>query len=298
MPNFPAKSPASTRILPGLRDIVANYDVILCDIWGVLHDGEKHFPAAADALSRARASGIKVVLITNAPRPHGPIRAQLDHLRVPRDAYDDLVTSGDTTVALIAAHGRDKCFHIGPPRDLTLFDEVPALTGHRLELTSLDNSDYAVCTGLFDDDTETPGDYAARFAAMLARKMPMICANPDLVVHRGATLLYCAGALAKLYEEMGGTAIYAGKPHGPIYERALQLAGARQGARVLAIGDALATDILGAHRQGFDALFATHGIHRHDLHPGGVRTLDGGRLAALLAGGGLCPEMAMAELAW
>lgn len=293
-----AKTPAATRILPGLRDVAARYDVILSDIWGVLHDGEKHFPAAADAVTRARAAGVKVVLITNAPRPHGPIRAQLDHFHVPKTAYDNLVTSGDTAVALIATHGRDKVFHIGPPRDLTLYDEVPPLTGHRPELTCLEDADYAVCTGLFDDDAETPENYRVRLEAMLARKMPMICANPDLVVHRGATLLYCAGALAKFYEEMGGTAIYAGKPHGPIYDRALKLAGAGPAARVLAIGDALATDIEGAKRQGFDALFVTHGIHRHALHPGGDRTLDAGRLAALLEGGGPCPEMAMTELVW
>ena len=293
-----ANPPAAARILPGLRDIVASYDVILSDIWGVLHDGETHFAAAADALSRARAAGAKVVLITNAPRPHGPIRAQLDHFHVPRAAYDDLVTSGDTTVALIAAHGRDKCFHIGPPRDLMLYDAVPAMTGRRPELTALEHADYAVCTGLFDDDAETPENYRARFEAMLARKMPMICANPDLVVHRGATLLYCAGALAQLYEEMGGTAIYAGKPHGPIYGRALQLAGAGPDARVLAIGDALATDIKGANRQGFDALFVTHGIHRHALHPGRDMVLDPARLHGLLEGGDLWPEMAMAELLW
>ena len=289
-------SPPPIRILAGLREIAPHYGAVLCDIWGVVHDGETRHAGATDALARVRAEGGKVVLITNAPRPHGPIRAQLDELLVPHSAYDAIVTSGDVTVDLIAQQGGRPAFHIGPPRDLALFEEVAEATGARAPLAGLQEAAYCVCTGLFDDDVETPEDYRARLGIMLARKMPMICANPDIVVHRGSTLLYCAGALAQLYETMGGVAIYAGKPHAPIYARALALAGAQ--ASVLAIGDAAATDLRGAQEQGLDALFVTHGIHRRELHHGGAGALDSARLEAFAQAKGLSPRYAMARLCW
>ena len=290
--------PASTtRILSGLSAIAPDYDVILSDIWGVVHDGRWHFPAAAAALAKFRAGGGRVVLITNAPRPHGPIRDQLDELGVPRNAYDDMVTSGDATIALIGERAGQSLHHIGPPRDLALFDQAGSVTGHRPRLAAMDEADYVVCTGLFDDDTETPGDYDASLRLMLARGLVMICANPDIVVHRGDTLLYCSGALAQRYQQMGGQVLLAGKPYAPIYEMALKRAD-RPGARVLAIGDAMATDILGAHHQNIDALFVTHGIHREKLHANGEVLLNPALLQEFLAEGALRPRYAVSQLKW
>ena len=287
-----------TRILPRLRDIASAYDVILCDIWGVLHNGERHFRSAANALIRFRSGGGRVVLITNAPRPTGPIREQLDQLLVPRAAYDEMVTSGDVTLALIGARGKQKIHHIGPPRDLSLFDEVAGMTGAAATLRPLDQADYVVCTGLFDDERETPADYQGTFDTMLARRLPMISANPDIVVHRGSALIYCAGALAQAYAAMGGPVQQAGKPFAPIYDQALRLAGAADKSRVLAIGDALATDMAGAWLAGIDGLFITLGIHRHDLHGADMGALAPGSLERLLAQGEHAPRYAMPALVW
>ena len=288
--------PCSTAILPGLHALAADYDVILSDIWGVLHDGIRHFADAADALTRFRASGGKVVLITNAPRPKGPIIAQLDQLGVPRAAYDGIVTSGDATLAFIAARGSQSIYHIGPERDLTLFETAEAVTGTRPQLKSLETADYVVCTGLFDDEHEVPEDYRATLQTMLARSMPMICANPDIIVHRGDVLLYCSGALAQMYQAMGGAIILAGKPYAPIYDMCLELSG-RPTGRVLAIGDAMATDMLGAHRQKMDGLFVTHGIHRDRLHGEGEVLLPA-TLTRFLASHEIVPRYAINRLRW
>ncbi len=296
-----------TPILSGLSEVADRYDVILSDVWGVLHDGTRAFPGPADALTRFRAGGGTVVLITNAPRPNAPIRAQLDALGVPRSAYDDLVTSGDSTVALIAAHGEGPFYHIGPDRDRALMDEVHAKTGRRPALGALHESAHVICSGLFDDRTETPDHYEPTYAAMRARGVAMICANPDVVVHVGDELIFCAGALAERYEALGGTVLYAGKPHAPIYDLALSLAaearrghadgGAVEAARVLAIGDGLRTDVAGAVRRNLDCLFITNGIHRDDTGPGDGR-LDPAALDRFLAAAPHRPTAAMADLAW
>jgi HAD superfamily hydrolase (TIGR01459 family) len=190
--------------------------------------------------------------------------------RVPPEAFDAVVTSGDVTIGLMERETGDRVLHIGPERDLSLFDAVAEATGAQLRLVSLADAQYALCTGLRDDETETPDDYEPELQAMAVRAMTMICANPDIVIHRGETLVHCAGALARRYEDLGGSVVYAGKPHGPIYDRALALAERARGApversRVLAIGDGMKTDIMGATRAGLDALFVTGGIHR-SLH--------------------------------
>jgi HAD superfamily hydrolase (TIGR01459 family) len=266
-----------------------------------VHDGRRSFPAACDALSRFRAGGGTVVLITNAPRPNAPIREQLDHLHVQRDAYDAVVTSGDVTIELIRARGSAAVHHIGPSRDLVLFDEVAKLLGGPPPNVSLDRASYVLCTGLFDDTRETPADYDATFSTMLVRQMPMVCANPDLVIHRGQDLIYCAGALADRYEKMGGEAVYAGKPHGPIYTEALARARAIRGAsfdksRVVAIGDAMRTDVAGALAQGIDALFVASGIHRDEI--GGVGALDAAAFEQFAARHGQRPTAIIEALIW
>jgi HAD superfamily hydrolase (TIGR01459 family) len=258
------------RQINGLGEISDRYDAILCDIWGVLHNGVASFAPAAKALASFRRRGGAVVLISNAPRPSPPIRRQVLRLGVPEDAIDAIVTSGDVTIGLMEDEAGDRVLHIGPERDLSLFDAFAEATGRRPRLVALEDAQYALCTGLRDDESETPDDYKPELSAMAARGMTMICANPDIVIHRGETLIYCAGALARRYEELGGKVVYAGKPHAPIYARALALAEKARGAaidknRVLAIGDGMKTDIAGAARAGLDALFVTGGIHR-SLH--------------------------------
>ena len=271
-------------------------------MWGVVHNGVELFPQAAEALGRFRARGGTVVLITNAPRPAGPIIRQLDELGAPRDAYDAIVTSGDVTLALMAERGAAPVHHIGPARNLSLFEELAATTSLVPPRVHLADAAYVLCTGLFDDEAETPEDYDAAFAEMAAREMPMVCANPDLVVHRGERLLPCAGALATRFESMGGSVIYAGKPHPPIYAQALGLAARARGepvdrARVLAIGDAIRTDIAGAARLGIDTLFVTNGIHRDEFaHP--ELGLDLVRYRRFAAEAAHRPRVAILELVW
>jgi HAD superfamily hydrolase (TIGR01459 family) len=294
-----------TKAVPaiaGLGEIAARYDVVLSDIWGVVHNGLESFAAAADALIRFRRGGGTVVLITNAPRPGAPIREQLDHLNVPRAAYDDIITSGDVTMALIAARGSAPLHLIGPPRDLSLVESAARLSpAAPARLTDLAHADYVLCTGLFDDESEVPADYDATLAAMRARRLTMICANPDLVVERGDSLIYCAGALAQRYEEIGGPTVYAGKPYPPIYARALELARIARGKtfgerRVLAIGDAMRTDVAGAVAAGIDILFVTGGIHREDLHGDGL--LAAAALEQFSIRHGLWPTAAIRDLVW
>ena len=279
-----------------------DYEVVLSDVWGVLHDGRRAFPRPAEALTRFRAGGGTVVLITNAPRPNGPIRQQLDALGVPRSAYDDIVTSGDSTVALIAARGEGPFYHIGPPRDLALLDEVRSKTDRTPLLSDIADAAHVICSGLFDDASETPESYDATYAAMRARGLDMICANPDIVVHVGETLIFCAGALAERFEALGGVVHYAGKPHAPIYDLAIAVAEAARGApvdrrKVLAIGDGMRTDIAGACRQGLDSLFVSGGIHRAETTTasGG---LDPEALATFLAQAPHRPTAALADLVW
>jgi HAD superfamily hydrolase (TIGR01459 family) len=258
------------RRISRLSEISDRYDAILCDIWGVLHNGLTSFPPASKALVSFRSRGGAVVLISNAPRPSPPIQSQVLKLGVPPKAFDSVVTSGDVTIELMERQAGDRILHIGPERDLSLFDAAMEATGARPKLVSLEDAQYALCTGLRNDETETPDDYEPELRAMAIRRMMMICANPDIVIHRGDTLVYCAGALARRYEELGGSVIYAGKPHAPIYDRALALAERVRGSpldkrRVLAIGDGMRADIVGAMRAGLDALFVTGGIHR-SLH--------------------------------
>jgi HAD superfamily hydrolase (TIGR01459 family) len=294
--------PASVPSIGGLSEIAGRYDVILSDIWGVVHNGQQSFAPATDALAQFRRGGGTVVLITNAPRPSAPIRAQLDQLAVRRDCFDQMVTSGDVTIRLIVARGAAPIHHIGPPRDLSLVEaSAQTSTAAAPKLVPLERAAYVLCTGLFDDEHETPADYDATFAVMRERRMPMICANPDLVVQRGDDLIYCAGALAQRYEQMGGETIYAGKPHPPIYAQALEMASAVRGqrvddSRVLAIGDAMRTDVAGAVARGIDVLFVTAGIHGEELH--GDRPMAAAAMEQFSAQHGLWPNAAIRDLVW
>lgn len=247
------------RTIASLAEISDRYAVILCDVWGVVHNGIHAFAAATQALGAARARGAAVILITNAPRPCQVIEEHLAALGVPASAFDRVVTSGDVTRELIAA-GPRRIFHLGPERDISIFD------GLDVELVEEFEASAVVCTGLYDDETETPDDYAELLRRLRARNVPLVCANPDIVVERGHRLVWCAGALARDYAMLGGSVLIAGKPHAPIYAAALKAAGEILGRDVgrsetLAIGDGMLTDIKGAADYGLAALYVSGGIH-------------------------------------
>ena len=282
-------------LLPHFSEIAPNYDVILSDVWGVVHNGVQAFPAACDALMRARARGAAVIFITNAPRPNEAVGRMLDRLHVPRETYDAMASSGDVTRAVIKARRGQSLCHIGPERDHSVF------AGLDVTFETLERADYVVCTGPYDDEVEGPEDYRDRLKTMLARKLFMVCGNPDVVVERGDKLVYCAGAIADLYQTMGGEVLYAGKPYKPIYEMALDLAKKARGrdvpaSRVLAIGDSVRTDLKGARTMGVDFLFITSGIHAEEV--GGRDTPDAKALASVFAAAGDKPKAVMRQLAW
>jgi HAD superfamily hydrolase (TIGR01459 family) len=293
------------RLVTRLDEVSAERDVILCDVWGVVHDGRRAFAPACAALTTFREQGGVVILLTNAPRPSDAVAAQLASLGVPDDAFDAIVSSGDVTLECVAALGPVPLCHIGPARDRVLFDTLARRTGRAPVLVPPDEAGHVVCTGLYDDETETPADYHERLAAMAQRGLVMICGNPDRVVHVHTREIWCAGALADVYSQMGGTVIQAGKPYGPIYQRALEVAARLLGrpadpARILAIGDGLHTDVAGARIAGLDALFITMGIHREALHPvdasGQPAPLDSARLAHLLEAEGALPPWPLAAM--
>ena len=275
-----------------LSDLVDGVEVILSDIWGVVHNGLESFPEACEALHTYRQRGGTVILITNAPRPADSVQRQLRKLGVADETYDAIVSSGDLTRNFVADHPGKKIFWIGPERDSSIHRGLDAV------MAPLEQADYIVCTGLFDDETESAEDYRAMMLQAREHKLPLICANPDIVVERGDRLIYCAGAIAELYRELGGEAIFYGKPHRPIYERAMALATERRGKptsldRVLAIGDSVRTDLTGALGFGIDCLFLTRGIHSEEFE--GIDQLDPASVKELF---GHPPRALMRELRW
>jgi len=282
----------SLRFAERLSELVDGVEVILSDIWGVVHNGLEAFPEACEALHTYRQRGGTVILITNAPRPADSVQRQLRKLGVADEIYDAIVSSGDLTRHFVADHPGKKMFWLGPERDSSIYrglDAVPA---------PLEQADYIVCTGLFDDETESAEDYRATMLQARERKLPLVCANPDIVVERGDRLIYCAGAIAELYRELGGEVIFYGKPHRPIYDRAMALASERRGSpapldRVLAIGDSVRTDLTGAHGFGIDCLFVTRGIHSEDFE--GIDQFDPASVKELF---GHPPKALMRELRW
>lgn len=280
------------RFEPLARD----YDVVLCDVWGVVHNGLAAFPAACDALMRFRAEGGTAMLITNAPRSGEAVARILDRLKVPRQAYDAITSSGDVTRGIVKTRLAESVFHLGPERDLSIF------AGLDVKFAPPEAADYVVCSGLFDDTIETPEDYRELLQALRARSRFMVCANPDIVVERGDTLVYCAGALADAYAELGGDVLYCGKPHPPIYELALATAAGLRNAktlsnqRVLAIGDSVRTDLKGAAALGLDCMFITSGIHAEEY--GSREAPDLAALATMFAAAGVKPRGVMRELIW
>ena len=256
------------RYVDHLRDLVGEVDVLFSDIWGVVHNGVAAFPEACAALRTARDQGRTVVMITNAPRPADSVQRQLRQFGVPDDCYDAIVSSGDLTRHYVADHPGQSVFWLGPQRDNSIYRGLDTV------LTPLDQADYIICTGPFDDETECAEDYRGLMEQALARRLTLVCANPDIVVERGDRLIYCAGAIAELYREIGGEVIFYGKPHLPIYQRAAAIAESLRGAptspaRVLAIGDSVRTDLIGAQSFGVECLFVTRGIHAEAFNGSG-----------------------------
>lgn len=296
MPNF-MDMPAlpAPKIINGLADIAGDYKALLCDAWGVIHNGVVLFPGVEEAMVNFRKSHGPLFILTNAPRLSDVIPAQLDRLGLSREAYDGIVTSGDATRSAIEAYAGQKGFKLGPGKDDTLFGALD------IEFVPMAKAQFILCTGLFDDATETPDDYVEMLTEAKEMNLPMVCANPDIVVRRGDQMIYCGGALAQLYEELGGNSILSGKPHAPIYELARERIAAIddtiEPTETLCIGDGLQTDILGANKNDLDVVFVAEGIFSDDArNEDGV--LDPAKVAALLQEHGVHAAAAMERLQW
>jgi len=281
------------QILSGLHEIAGAYDALVCDVWGVLHNGREPFLASADALRRFRQERGPVVLLSNAPRPVDTLLKQFKQIGVPTDCFDAIVTSGVAAREDLTARTRGHALavlHLGPERDRDVFE------GLNIDSVDAENAEIILCTGLWDDDRETPDDYIDLLAKLKARGLTMLCVNPDIVVQRGGAFVYCAGALAREYEKIGGDVAYFGKPHPAIYDLALNTMRKTTGrtvTRPLVVGDAIETDLRGANGMGIDALFIAHGIHAAEL--GEMTT---GTLGQLFDKAGVQACAAMRELVW
>ena len=275
------------RLISGLSEIASGHDALICDVWGVVHDGQTHHPAA-EALYKFKEKHGPVILLTNAPRVPAEVAAQCAGYGLPPDCYDAIVSSGGAARDELARRSASRTlplYYIGPDRDL------PMIAGLDIRRTDIAQAEVALVIGLVDDMTETVEDYAGVLAAMKARGLAMLCANPDLVVHRGARLVYCAGALAQAYQKLGGEVIYYGKPHLPVYRAALAAAGNPK--RPLAVGDGLLTDIKGANAAGLDVLFIADGVHGEEVNPYTAQ-----HLADLFARFGARAQTATRALQW
>lgn len=282
-------------MISGLAEVAGRYDAVLCDIWGVVHNGKRRHQAACEALARFRAECGPVVLISNAPRPAGAVIEQMDRLGVPREAWTAVVTSGDATRAALRERAPGPVWWIGPERDQPLFEGLP------LTFSGPEEAAFICCTGLEDDHVDKAEDYRERLRGPAGRGLLMVCANPDRVVQIGDQLIPCAGAVADLYEGMGGPILMAGKPFAPLYELALAAVETAAGRgvdrrRVLAIGDGVPTDVKGANAQNLDLLFVAEGIHGEELS--GPDGLDPERAVAMLAEADARADYLAPSLGW
>lgn len=278
-------------IIEGIHALSESSDAWLVDIWGVMHNGVAPHASAVDACRQFRSAGGTVALLSNAPRPAAAALEQLRRIGVDERAFDAIVTSGDLTRGLVQQWKDRSIHHLGPDRDLGIFE------GLGISFATSIEAKIVVCTGFLDDATETVDDYRITLDGFRRRGALMICANPDLMVERGERLVPCAGALAAAYEQIGGEVIYAGKPHPPVYDLALATLVEVRGqpiekSRVLAIGDGLRTDIAGAAAVGLRSVFVASAIH---VERDG---LDAATLAGLFANVPYRPVAAMTALAW
>ncbi len=273
--------------LSGLGEIAQDYDALLCDIWGVIHNGRVPYQEACAALERFRAERGPVILISNSPRPSVAIPEQFAKIGVPGELYDAIVTSGDATIDELSRRAPGPAFKLGPERDDVIYESL------EMNFSDLEDAAFISCTGLFDDDTETPEDYVDLLNQALDQGLPLVCANPDVKVKRGDKVIYCGGALAQLYEQLGGQVIYAGKPHEPIYRLSRAWLNEISGYeitkdRVLAIGDNIFTDLMGAQQEDYDCLFIADGLHAQNAD----------QLRALLTEHGISARYMAPSLSW
>ena len=282
-----------TRIIDSLAEISGQYDAVFCDLWGCVHDGLRAFPAAVEALRAFKAEGGTVVLLTNAPRPRASVAKQLLRLGVPEDCWDVIATSGDSARAAMfeGVVGR-KVWHIGEPHDAPFFEPLELLSDPvEIEKVELAEAEGIVCTGPFDPHAD-PSVMRPQFLLAKTKGVKLLCANPDIVVDRGESREWCAGALAQLYTERGGESLYFGKPHPPIYDltrrRLQQIGKPASDDRILAIGDGIRTDVLGGMGENIDTLFITGGLAREET--GTVGQPDPARLARFMTEAELEPS--------
>jgi HAD superfamily hydrolase (TIGR01459 family) len=290
-----------TKIIQSLDEIDPGYNTLFCDLWGCLHDGTRAFPAAVDGLERFRRAGGRVVLLTNSPRPRASVGDQIEALGATKACYDLIVTSGDAAQSAMATHFfGQKVHHIGPERDLGFF-LAPNGQPFDVKRVPLEEADGIVCTGLFDDRTETPEDYRATLLYAKTKGLKLLCANPDVVVDVGEERIFCAGAIAEAYSRAGGRSYYFGKPHPPIYALARDDLAALTGEPleaqdILCLGDGIATDILGAMGEGLDALFVTGGLAALETGTTREEGPDPLKLKTFLTTARLSPKFAIAFL--
>jgi HAD superfamily hydrolase (TIGR01459 family) len=290
-----------TQIIGSLEETAPGYQALFCDLWGCLHDGRRAYPAAVAALERFRARGGAVILLTNSPRPAANVADQIAAMGASRDCYDLIVSSGDAAqMAMAGGRFGRRVHHIGPERDLPFFFDETGRP-YDVELVGLEQAEGIVCTGLFDDQTETPEDYRATILYGVTKGLRLLCANPDVIVDVGDQRIYCAGAIAEAYAAAGGESFYFGKPHPPIYTLAraklARLVGEEVPAEdILCIGDGIATDILGAMGENLDSIFITGGLAAEETGTTPDRGPDPGRLAAFLAEARLSSLYAMSFL--
>jgi HAD superfamily hydrolase (TIGR01459 family) len=245
-------------------DLFDHYSTMFCDVWGVVHNGVELYPGVTDALAAFKRAGGTTILVTNAPRPAERVAEQLNGFGLGSEHFDHVATSGDATRTLLARYGGQSLFHLGPDRDLSIYDQL------NIELSPVAEANAISCTGFFDDTTEVPDDYRNDFTDYIGRGLTMVCSNPDILIDRGGVKVWCAGALAQLYAELGGKVELAGKPHAPIYQLAStlleQIAGRPVSKQdILAVGDGMKTDVAGANGFGLDCLLITDGIHAHEM---------------------------------
>ncbi len=293
-PSTAPQTASPTRLIERFDEISDGYGVLLCDLWGCYHNGVTPYPAAVAALQAYRRRGGRVILLTNAPRPSNAVRSHLASMGAPEDSFDAVISSGDATRAEVASGRFGRRLHlVGPERD------APIWEGLDIEARPLAEAEAVLCTGLFDDMTETPADYADLVREGVARDLPFACANPDVIVDRAERRLYCAGAIAADYAAAGGRVFYFGKPHAPIYRLALDTAEvlapgvARQA--VLAIGDGVDTDVLGAADAGLDCVFVSGGLAAAEVGDDPERP-DPTRLTQYLAARNRSPRYTIGRL--
>jgi HAD superfamily hydrolase (TIGR01459 family) len=289
-------------VIDGLAAVADRYDAFIVDLWGVVHDGKQPYPGVLDCFSALKKAGKRTLLLSNAPRRAHAAIPRLAELGVSRDLFGDILTSGEDVWLALRTRGRPdaapfyrdlgrRCFLFGAARDLSMFEHIDIE-----RVGDIAAADFILCTNLYDYG-QKPVDHEATLRAAVARGQPMICANPDLVVVHGAALEYCAGAVAELYEELGGEVVYHGKPHAPIYRRARDMLGGVAAGRVLCIGDSLRTDIAGANAAGLDSLLLVGGIHREEFAAADGST-DMGRIAAACAATRARPTWVGSGLVW